>query len=449
MTGSQYKTDGIPLSSATAIVIASMIGTGVFTSLGFQLVDIRDPFAILMLWIVGALVALCGALVYGELGASMPRSGGEYHYLSVIYHPVVGFLSGWVSIAIGFAAPAALASTAFGTYLNRVFPAVPPLAMAAGILLLVTAVHGFGFHLGIRFQDVTTLMKIALITGFIVCGFVLTRDRIALSFLPIESSWGTVFSPAFAVSLVYVSYSYSGWNTAAYVAGDMKSPQTKLPLSLALGTVLVGILYVALHVVFLVTAPVDSMKGKLDVAFVSASRIFGPAGGNVLAVVIALLLVSFIGSMVFVGPRITQVMAEDMRFFPLFSKKNRKGVPLHAVLFQGSVSLLLLLTSTFEQVLTYLGFTLNLFTLLAVLGVFIHRRRFPHTVRPYRTWGYPWVPLVFIAFMGWCEIYLLLLRPAQALAGLATVLIGLPVYAIAPAWNRKHARTAGGAGTKK
>jgi basic amino acid/polyamine antiporter, APA family len=418
----------IGVFSAVCIVVANMIGTGVFTSLGFQLSAIRDPFAVLMLWLVGAVVALAGALVYGELGAVMPRSGGEYHYLSKIYHPAVGFMSGWVSITVGFAAPVALSCMAFGSYFNRAVPGIPPQALAVSILVLITAIHCLGLRGGVLFQDVFTVLKIGLILFFVVFGFWAVRHSPAVSFAPSAASFPGILSSAFAVSLVYVSYSYSGWNAASYVAGELRNPRKGLPFSLWTGTAVVAALYLLLNAVFLTAAPIPEMAGQVDVAFVPARHLFGSVGGRILAGMISVLLVSSVSSMVFVGPRVTQVMGEDMRLFRLFSAKTRAGVPAAAVLFQSAISLILIVTSTFDTVLTYVGFTLNLFTLLAVLGVFVHRRRYPDAVRPYRTWGYPVVPLVFIAFMCWMQTYLLIERPVQAFAGLATAASGLILF---------------------
>ena len=424
------ETHKMSVFSAACVVVANMIGTGVFTSLGFQLLGITDPFAILLLWTVGAVLALSGALVYGELGAAMPRSGGEYHYLSQIYHPAVGFLSGWISITVGFAAPVALSCMAFGSYLNRLFPVVPPAGLAVSLLGLITAIHCLGFRGGVLFQDAFTVLKIALIAAFIFVGLSSPSHHVSVSFMPTVSSIPAALSPAFAVSLIFVSYSYSGWNAATYVAGEIDQPQKRLPLALWSGTAVVAVLYVLLNATFLLAAPIDSMAGELDVAFVPGLRLLGAVGGKVMAAVIAALLVSSVSSMVFIGPRVSHTMGEDMRLFRFFTSKTRRGLPAVAIVFQSLISLLLILTSTFDAVLIYIGFTLNLFTMLTVFGVFIHRRRYPQASRPYRTWGYPAIPLVFLAFMSWMQVYLVIERPVQALAGLGTALFGLAGYFI-------------------
>jgi APA family basic amino acid/polyamine antiporter len=435
--------DKIRLQSAISLVVANMIGTGVFTSLGFQLLGVHDFSAVLALWVVGAVIALCGALVYGELGSVMPRSGGEYHYLTKIYHPVVGFLSGWVSITVGFAAPVALAAMAFGNYTSRIFPVASPAELAVAALALITALHCIGIRISLIFQNAVTLLKVALILAFIVCGLLIAKHSASPRFTPSLLTLKEIMSPAFAVSLVFVSYSYSGWNASAYVAGDMEKPKTQLPVSLWVATTLVSVLYLLLNYTFLKTAPAAALRGQLEVGYVSAHFIFGPLGGDILSAMISLLLVSSISSMVFVGPRITQVMGEDLALFRFFSRKNSRNVPLHAVIFQSMISFVLILTSTFEKVLTYIGFTLNLFTFLAVLGVFIHRGKFKNVERPYKTWGYPFVPVVFIVLMLWTQAYLLVQRPVQSFAGLATVLLGLVFYRINGAINNSHSSRSG------
>jgi APA family basic amino acid/polyamine antiporter len=438
----------VGLLSATSLVIANMIGTGVFTSLGFQLAGISDLPAVLMLWVVGGITALCGALVYGELGAAMPRSGGEYHYLSKIYHPAVGFCSGWISMTIGFAAPVALACMAFGNYTARVFPAAPPWAFAVTALLLVSLLHCAGLRIGLAFQNTATILKVVLIAGFIACGLLLTglssMPQITASFVPSKATFRDILSPAFAVSLIFVSYSYSGWNASAYIAGEMEHPRVKLPVSLWSGTALVTVLYVLLNYAFLKTAPAAELKGQLEVGYVSAHRIFGPLGGDILSAMISILLISSVSSMVFVGPRLIQVIGEDMALFRFLAKRSGRGTPLNAIVFQSTISLILILTSTFEKVLTYVGFTLNVFTFLAVLGVFVHRRKYADAERPYKTWGYPVVPVIFILVMLWTQIYLLIQRPVQSLAGLATVVLGMVFYAINALVEKSHRKKSDG-----
>lgn len=395
------------LRTSTAFVIANMIGTGVFTSLGFQLMTTSNSIAILLLWLLGGVIALCGALVYGELGAAMPRSGGEYHYLSVIYHPSVGFLSGWTSLIVGFSAPVALACMALGKYVGMVFPAVDTTLVALGVLLAVTLVHSFDVKLGGGVQNVFTWFKVAVILAFIVAGFAMPgHGDITLAESAKSFSWKEVFSSGFAVALIWVYYSYSGWNASAYMAGEMKNPGRNIPLSLVIGTVGVTAMYILLNAVFLRSAPSAELTGKLEVGLISARSLFGEGLGNAMGVLIALMLVSSISSMVFLGPRVSQVMGEDHRIFRHLSIKSRRGTPVVAMWLQFTISFLLIVTDSFELVTKYTGITLSFFALLSVMGIYIHRKKFPDIERPYRTLGYPVVPAIFCLLILWSMVYL-------------------------------------------
>lgn len=430
-TPTSPKETRLGFTGVTSFTVANMIGTGVFTTLGFQLLDLHTPFALLALWVVGGLIALCGSLVYGELGAAMPRSGGEYHYLSVIYHPAVGFLSGFVSLTIGFAAPVALACMALGHYTAPLFPeGVTAQMIAIGALLVITAVHMWSVRGGSRFQNVFTLLKLALIVAFVVCGFIAGSDRQPFLPVPDGAGWRELLSPAFAVCLIYVSYAYSGWNASAYVAGEVRDPQRTLPRSLLWGVTIVAVAYVALNATFLSLVPHEEMRGKLEVGFIAAQHLFGPTGASLMAGVIGLLLVSSISSMIFVGPRVSQVMGEDYRLFRFLSHRTQRGTPAVAVAVQSSISLLFILSGSFEQVVTFSGFILSLFTFLSVLGVFVHRRRYPKVDRPYKTWGYPVTPILFLLLTGWTMVFLLIQKTAESVLGIFTLGIGLGVYAL-------------------
>ena len=235
-----------------------MVGTGVFTSLGFQVLGIQSPFALLMLWIVGGLIALCGAVCYGELAAAMPRSGGEYHFLSQIYHPALGFLSGWVSATVGFAAPTALAALALGQYAKSVWPNLEPTWLSVAVVLALALVHGLSTRAGSRLQVVITALKVAVLVVFIGAGAVVGEGQ-PLHLAPAAADWQALLSPAFAISLVYVSYAYSGWNAAVYVTGEIHNPQRNLSRILLAGTAVVLLLYVGLNYVFLRSTPVPDL----------------------------------------------------------------------------------------------------------------------------------------------------------------------------------------------
>jgi APA family basic amino acid/polyamine antiporter len=278
---------------------------------------------------------------------------------------------------------------------------------------------------------VFTGLKLVLISTFIVAGLVVgpSGDH-RIQIMPDASAWSDIFSEAFAVSLFYVSYAYSGWNTSAYIAGEIKDPQRNLPRSLLWGTLAVTLLYVLLNFVFLYTTPAAELAGQVDVGYVAATHIFGEVGGKIMGMMIALLLVSSISSMIMAGPRVAQTMGQDIPLLGIFAKTTRKGIPAVAIAVQSSISLLLIATSTFNKVLTYIGFTLNLFTLLTVTGLVVLRIRRPDLPRPYKTWGYPYTVIIFQIIGLWLLVYGLRNEQTryESLLGLATVLVGLVVY---------------------
>lgn len=421
------KVQGLRLHTAVAIVVANMVGTGVFTSLGFQVLGIQSVFTLLMLWFVGGIIALCGAFSYGELAASMPRSGGEYHFLSEIYHPAVGFLAGWVSASVGFAAPTALAAMAFGKYLKTVFPDIPEVHFAAGAVLLITLIHANSVYWGSRFHNVFTVIKIALVLVFILSAFFVPNPQ-PISVLPDMESFALMASPSFAVSLIYVSYAYTGWNAAVYVTSEIENPQKNLPKALLIGTLIVLVMYVSLNFVFLYTVEINNLKDYLEVGFLSAQQIFGTIGAEVMSVTIALLLVSTMSAMIFVGPRITKRMGEDFKGLRFFAKTNTQQIPLTSMLFQTSLTLLFIYTSSFNQVLTYASFALISITSLTVLGVFVLRYRKPDMPRPYKVWGYPFTPAIFLILNLWTLVYVFLERPLESSRGIGIMSLGLVFY---------------------
>jgi APA family basic amino acid/polyamine antiporter len=424
-------------STAAAVVIASMIGTGVFTTPGLQAQQLHTGFALLLLWGVGGLVAVTGALSYGELAAALPRSGGEYHFLGRIYHPVLGIVAGWISVTVGFAAPSALAAMALGEY-AAAFTTLSPLPVAVASIVVIAVFHGFSVRLGKHFQLVTTALKLALIVVFCAAGL-LVPPVAGTAFAPSPAGWREVFSPMFAFSLFYVNYAYSGWNAATYVASEVRQPQQVLPRSLLHGTLLVTALYMLLNFVFLRTVPIAELAGQLEVGALSARVIFGPSGGLLASIMICILLVSTISAMVMAGPRVLQVAGEDLAGLRPLAARTEGGAPLRAIVLQQVLALGFVVTDSFEGVLSYAGFTLNLIALLTVSGLFVLRFTEPNLPRPFRVPAYPFVPAAFVLVNALMLVFLLQSRPVAAGAGLLTILAGM---ALALLHNRR--RGAGG-----
>jgi APA family basic amino acid/polyamine antiporter len=423
---------GVPTVSvlvAAAIVVADMVGVGVFTSLGFQVKDIPSGFSILLLWTVGGVVALCGVFSYGELGAMFPRSSGEYNFLSRAYHPAFGFLAGWVSATVGFAAPVALAAMAFGEYGKSVVPDAPPLALAICVVWLVSLVQLTGVRHSSTFQLVATILKVVLIVAFLVAGFVIATPQ-PVSFAPSSAAFSQIVSAPFAISLVFVMYSFSGWNAATYIIGEMQLPERNVPRAMLAGTLIVLVLYVALNAVFLHTAPIDKLAGQLDVARISGSYIFGELGGRFVSAMICVGLISSISAMMWIGPRVMMTMGEDIPVLRLFAQRSTGGAPAYAILFQLMVASLMLFTRSFEMVLEFIQFALLFCSFFTVLGVIKLRITHPGLKRPYRAWGYPVTPVVFLLVTGFMMYYLLTDRPLQSALGILIMISGLLIYAI-------------------
>jgi APA family basic amino acid/polyamine antiporter len=381
----------------------------------------------LLLWVVGGIAALCGALCYGELGAMFPRSSGEYNFLARSYHPAFGFLAGWVSATVGFAAPIALAAMAFGEYFKAIVPGIPPLVLGLAVSWLVALVHLRGIREASVFQNIWTVLKLVLIIGFLIAGFVFGSAQ-SISFAPSRTDLPQVISAQFAISLVFVMYSYSGWNAAAYIVGEIREPHRSLPRALFTGTLVVAILYVGLNAVFLYTTPIDQMFGQIDVAVIAGRHIFGDWGGRLVGALICVGLVSSISAMTWIGPRVTVAVGEDMRLLRMFAHKSKNDVPSTAILFQLGIVNLLLLTQSFEAVLEFIQFSLIFCNFFAVLGVVKLRYTHPNQPRPYRAWGYPITPLIFLAVAGFMMYYLVTNRPVQSLAGFGMMIAGLAVY---------------------
>ncbi|UFZ06551.1 amino acid permease [Bradyrhizobium ontarionense] len=417
----------VSLPVATAIVIADMIGVGVFTSLGFQVKDIPSGFSILVLWAVGGLVSVCGALSYAELGAMFPRSSGEYNFLTRAFHPAIGFMAGWVSSTVGFAAPVALAAMAFGEYGRAVLPGVPPLVLAVGAVWLVTLVQLGGIRQSSRFQLLSTVLKLGLIIAFLIAGYAIAVPQ-PVTFLPAPGDIGYITSAPFATGLVFVMYAFSGWNAATYIIGELHAPERTLPRALLVGTVIVLVLYIALNAVFLRAAPMNELAGQLQVASIAGGHIFGEAGGRFVAAMICVGLVPSIAAMMWIGPRVLMTMGEDIPALSVFARRTRSGAPGYAVLFQLTVATLMLFTESFEAVLDVVQFSLLSCSFLAVLGLFKLRIARPDLARPYRAWGYPLTPLIFLTVTGFMMSYLITARPVQAGLGAVAMMSGLFIY---------------------
>ena len=426
------STTKFKFTTVTAVVIANMVGTGVFTSLGFQLLDIQSGFVILMLWAIGGLIAVCGAMTYAELGAAMPRSGGEYNFLARIYHPAAGFVSGWTSATVGFAGPTALAAITFAAYATSILPSDSSpwieKVLAVGLVVVLTVVHGSTRKNSGGLQVIFTILKVGVIVVFCLAAILAIDSPQPVHFLPASGDGTLMTSGVFAVSLIYVSYAYTGWNAATYLSSELEDPQRTLPGILLTGTLVVTILYVALNFTFLYSAPIDSMKGEVEVGFIAAQSAFGELGGQLTGLVLASLLISTVSAMTIAGPRVLQVIGEDFKALNFLAKKNEDGIPSLAIYVQSTLAVLFILSSSFESILVFAGFTLALNSFATVLGVFVLRIRQPDLPRPYRTFLFPIPPVIYLLLTGWTLWFVLMNRPVEGLFGLGIIGSGLAVY---------------------
>ena len=433
--------------SATILVVANMIGTGIFTTSGFIIQELGSPEVMLLCWIVGGIFALSGALCYGELGAMFPLAGGEYVYLRESFGKLMAFLSGWISLIVGFSAPIAAATIAFATYFFRAFPNLLPLDMNASlcnssilivtpvtmlasvIIIIFSLVHSHSLWFGSRVQNVLTIFKLLLIVSFVAGGFFLGKGSMPRLFDAPKIA--SVFSGSFAVSLIFISFAYSGWNAAAYLGSEIKNPARNIPFSLLTGTFLVMILYFLLNLTYVYALTVPEMSGVLEVGAKAAVSLFGEKVSYFVAGAIAIGLLSVISAMILAGPRVYYAMARDGVFIKTLAKLREKHqTPAYAIVLQGALAIVMAITFSFDKLLIYIGFTLSLFAVLTICGLIILRRRNHRRHSAYKTWGYPLTPIVFILGNLWIIFYSIKNKPLTSGFGLGTIALGGLIYIV-------------------
>ena len=409
--------------TASSIVVANMIGTGVFTSVGFQLSSVQNTWSILFLWLAGGLLALFGAFAYAELGTHFKESGGDYIYLSRLFHPLLGYLSAWAGLTVGFSAPVALAAMAFIKYLTP-FGFQNSTCLAVILIIAIGLMHSFTIRHSSRFQNLTTLFKVLFIVTLIVLAFVLPgQSANALNF---SNSWQQdVMTSGFAVSMVYVSFAYTGWNAAAYIADEIKEPRRNLPRALIISTLFVAVVYLLFQYVLLKNARVSELQGKEEVTFISFSHLLGSTGGKWVSVFIALQLIATISSYLWVGPRVTAAMANEYWLWKPLSKQNKYNIPVRALWLHVAISIALVLTGSFEKVLLYAGFVLQLMSSLTVAtSLRLHITNRDTFKSPLK----PWLQIIFLLFNAYVLVFTFINRPAESLIGIGILGVGLMIY---------------------
>ncbi len=400
-----------------------MIGTGVFTSVGFQLSSIQNTWSILLLWLVGGMLALFGAFAYAELGTHFKESGGDYIYLSRVFHPMLGYLSAWAGLTVGFSAPVALAAMAFTKYLAP-FGLQGNVWLAIAIIVLIGMMHSFTIRHSSRLQNYSTVIKVLFIVCLIFLGFFISGNL--HSAIKLDDSWHTeILQPGFAVSMVYVAFAYTGWNAAAYVVDEIDTPRKNLPKALIGSTLFVAVVYVFFQLALLKNATVLQMQGKEEVTFIAFDNLLGSTGGKWVSIFIALQLVATISSYLWVGPRVTWAMARENKLWQPLAKKNKHGIPVAAVWVHVFISILLALTGSFEKILLYAGFVLQLMASLTVAtSLFLKSKKAETFKSPFK----PILQLIFLLFNAWVLIFTLIDRPFESLIGLLVLAVGAIIY---------------------
>ena len=422
--------------SATAIVVANMIGTGIFTMSGLLAANLPSPGWVLLCWLFGGLIAIAGALCYAELATRMPEAGGEYVYLKKLYHPALGFLAGWTSLIVGFSAPIAAAAMGFSEYihagldsqllhLDSIQLVFFNKGIAVFIILLFTFLHYFGLRLGSRVQNVLTILKILIVAGLASVGLIFGNGS-GPSFSLAGESTGVM---AFGTAMMLVMFAYSGWNASAYIAGEIKRPKKTIPISLIGGTSIVIVLYLAINLFILRMVPYSDLKGVIPVVETAAVQAFGTGMGKVVSLLVGVGLLSCLSAFIMIGPRVYYAMAKDKLFFPFAADVHaRYKVPGKSVIVQGGIAVVMVMIGSFEQLIIYIAFALNIFLWLAVVGIFIARKKKVGEESAVKVWGYPVVPVFFLFSSIILMVFNYINRPMESSAAMLTVLFGIPCY---------------------
>ncbi len=430
----------IGLFSVTNIVVANIIGAGIFTTTGYAMDLLKNPMLMLLLWALGGLVAFSGAIAFGELGAAFPEAGGEYIFISKLFNPLLGFLSGWLSLIVGFSAPIAASAIGFSEYFTLAFPAlqerlisheiIDPVwikkSMAILLILVFTLIHSRGVIFGSRVQNGLTILKVLLIVALIVAGFTFGKGDIAnfknaSDFEFSFSGWKSI-----GLSLMFIMFAYSGWNSATYIGSEIKNPRKVIIRSLLISTGIVTVLYLLLNMFFVYAVPPHELVGVPEIAGLAAGKAFGPVAESIVSLLISFALFSSLSAFILLGPRVYYAMAQQGYFFKFASRLHPKfKVPVGAMVLQSSIAIVLVLSGTFEQILVYMGFSLGIFPILAVLGVFKLRWSGKSVLKlP----GFPYVHLFFILIGIVMLVLAFFERPLESSIAILTALSGIPVF---------------------
>lgn len=408
--------------TATALVVSNMIGTGIFTSLGYQVASLTNTYSIILLWLIGGIMALFGAFCYSELGNYYKESGGDYIYLSRGFHPIFGYLSSWISLIVGFSAPVALAALAMSKYL-QIFGLEFGKEFAICIIILITISQSFSLKASSDFQNVFTLLKVVFVLALIGLGlYFAPHSSNALNF---DSSWSReILMPEFASSLVFVSFAYTGWNSASYIVGEIKNPNKNLPKSLIIGTLFVTLVYILINYIFLKHASIHSLINQEDVASIAAKNFLGLNGAKWVSFFIAFQLIATISGYLWIGSRVSFATSKEHKLWS-FMNKSKNDIPYLALWVHAFIAIIIILTGEFEQIFIYASFLLQLLSTIAVATVFTIPSHKRHIFKGKYFWVFP---VVFLCFGIYICYFTFVAHQKESIIGLSTILIGLLFY---------------------
>ncbi len=435
---------GFGLSTSTYVVIASMVGTGILVSPGYMMASLNNYTAIFGLWILGGLLALCGALCVAELAAALPRAGGEYVYLREAYGPMPAFLSGWTSFFVGFSAPLAVASYIAALYLLTPFGLVGKetghlvQATAAAIIVAVTLPNLIGHRQSAWTQNLTTILKLGLFVALVVLAFLFGEGRLA-NFAQGQAIREVKLGTA-ATQLFYVMFAYSGWNAASYLAGEVKNPGRILPRSLLLGTGLVIVLYLALNLVFAYAVPLADVgfDNAEQVPQLAVKNLFGARASSIFSVAVGLAFLATVSAFIITGPRVYYAMAKDRLFPSIAGRISEKGqVPIYAMIAQSVCAIVILFVTDFQNLYKYASVGLSIFAMLFIAAVYVLRWRRPDMERPFRVIGYPVVPAIFLSVTLFMTVFAFTQWWKPSVYSLGSILAGIPVYYVWSLFRRR------------
>jgi len=438
------------LFDSTMIMVGIVVASGIFVTTGIMAKTIPSAGLILLAWLVGGLLTMAGALTYAELGAAMPEAGGQYVYLYKAYGPLTGFLFGWVMFLVYNSGGIAAVAAAFSEYFGYLFPVFaadkcvwssPVFSLTVGkivgilLVLILSLINYLGLVFGKTIQNIFSTIKIGTLLGLIVLGFAMGKGTpVDFSLNPTGMSFGSLIV-GFGVALIAVSWAFDGWNNINWVAGEIKNPKRNLPLALILGSLGITVLYLLTNYLYLYALPMGELTGVIRVAEKATSALFGASMGLIISAAVVVSTFSSVNGSILAGPRVYWAMAKDNLFFQSVSRISpRFRTPGFAILVQAVWICILVLSGTFEQLLTFAMFVAILFWIAATASVFTLRKKYPDLPRPYKTWGYPVVPLLFILASVGILINTLIEKPVESLAGIGLLLLGIPVYMF---WKRR------------